>query len=219
MRPEAIEGKEEERSATERSSGCERWGVSQANTAHSCRCAGSTVEEVERRAQAAGIAWPLPEEMDDAAIRARAYPPRERPSARRASVAPDREPLEHHLRVGGTLRERGVRDTLEAGHHRGLRLLAASAARSRLEALRLERPALNRVRPVLRQKSAKLILPTSSEPLRSRATSSGALSTISCRPLHSSPSMVLLPLAYWRMPVYRGRRRIGCFGLTGLWRF
>ena len=49
-------------------------GVSQANTAHSCGCAQSTVQEVEKHAKAAGLMWPLPEEMDDAAIRARLYP-------------------------------------------------------------------------------------------------------------------------------------------------
>ena len=51
-------------------------GVSTVNTAHSRGCAKSTVQEVEKAARAAGFEWPLPEEMDDAAIRARIYPPR-----------------------------------------------------------------------------------------------------------------------------------------------
>lgn len=48
-------------------------GVSRQNTARSCGCAQSTVQEVEKRARAIGLVWPLPEEMDDAAIRARLY--------------------------------------------------------------------------------------------------------------------------------------------------
>ena len=57
-------------------------GVSQLNTAHSCGCAPSTVQEVEKHAREAGLAWPLPEEMDDAAIRARLYPKKERGAAK-----------------------------------------------------------------------------------------------------------------------------------------
>ena len=48
--------------------------MSQRNTAFSCKCATSTVQEIEKRAAAIGLAWPLPEEMSDAAIRARLYP-------------------------------------------------------------------------------------------------------------------------------------------------
>ena len=78
-------------------------GVSQANTAHSCGCAQSTVQEVEKRARAAGMEWPLPEEMDDAAIRARLYPRRDRDSSK--------FPIDH-AKVDAELMRRGVTLTL-----------------------------------------------------------------------------------------------------------
>lgn len=51
-------------------------GISQRNTAYSCGCARSTVQDVERLAIAAGIKWPLPEEMTDEALRKLLYPPK-----------------------------------------------------------------------------------------------------------------------------------------------
>ena len=45
-------------------------GVSVRNTAFSCRCSTATVRAVTTRAKAHGLEWPLPEEMNDAAIRA-----------------------------------------------------------------------------------------------------------------------------------------------------
>ena len=44
-------------------------GVSQNGIAFSCGCAQSTVSDVLRTARAHRVAWPLLEEMDDAAIR------------------------------------------------------------------------------------------------------------------------------------------------------
>lgn len=41
----------------------------------SCGLSHSTVAEVLRRAEAAGLSWPLPEEMDDAALEAALYGP------------------------------------------------------------------------------------------------------------------------------------------------
>lgn len=78
-------------------------GVSQANTAHSCGRVPSTVREVERRARAVGLAWPLPEEMDDAAIRARLYPRAESRSAK--------FPIDHE-KVDAELMRRGMTLTL-----------------------------------------------------------------------------------------------------------
>ena len=43
-------------------------GLSQRQVAQSCGIAKSTVGEYEKRAKAAGLTWPLPEEMDDAAL-------------------------------------------------------------------------------------------------------------------------------------------------------
>lgn len=78
-------------------------GVSQANTAHSCKCATSTVQEVEKRARLANLEWPLPEEMDDIAIRARLYPTVESRSSK--------FPIDHE-RVDAELMRRGVTLTL-----------------------------------------------------------------------------------------------------------
>lgn len=78
-------------------------GVSQANTAHSCKCAASTVQEVEKRARAAGLRWPLPEEVDDAAIRERLYP--------RADSRSSKYPIDHE-KVDSELMRRGTTLTL-----------------------------------------------------------------------------------------------------------
>lgn len=75
-------------------------GVSQESVAFSCGCAQSTVSDVIRAARARGVAWPLPEEMDDAAIRAVIYPRRSRKSADKAAI--DFE------RVSGELGRRGM---------------------------------------------------------------------------------------------------------------
>ena len=78
-------------------------GVSQVNTAHSCGCAPSTVQEVEKRARAIGLVWPLPEEMDDAAIRNRLYP--------RTEPRSTKHPIDH-AKVDAELMRRGVTLTL-----------------------------------------------------------------------------------------------------------
>ena len=43
--------------------------------AQSCNIARSTVQEYLHRAEQAGVTWPLPEEMDDAALENRLFPP------------------------------------------------------------------------------------------------------------------------------------------------
>ena len=48
----------------------EALGVSRRNIGFSVGCSPNTVQSVSNRARAAGIGWPLPEEMNDAAIRA-----------------------------------------------------------------------------------------------------------------------------------------------------
>ena len=45
-------------------------GISIRNIAFSCGCSTATVVTVADRAKARGLEWPLPEEMNDAAIRA-----------------------------------------------------------------------------------------------------------------------------------------------------
>lgn len=61
-------------------------GVSQESVAYSCGCAQSTVSDVIRAARARKLSWPLPEEMDDAAIRAVIYPKRSRKATDKAEI-------------------------------------------------------------------------------------------------------------------------------------
>jgi transposase len=49
-------------------------GFSERNIARSCDMARSTVAEYLRRARAAGLAWPLPEGLDDASLERRLFP-------------------------------------------------------------------------------------------------------------------------------------------------
>ena len=79
-------------------------GLSQRTVAASVGCACSTVSEVTRRCASAGMAWPLPDEMDDAAIRARIYPSRSGGDGGRAPI--------DHERVERELGKRGVTMTL-----------------------------------------------------------------------------------------------------------
>ena len=64
-------------------------GVSQNSIAYSCGCAQSTVSDVLRAARAHQLSRPLPEEMDDAAIRAVIYPRESRKAVGKAAI--DRE--------------------------------------------------------------------------------------------------------------------------------
>ena len=61
-------------------------GISQRNVAFSVGCAASTVQDVLRAARKVGLEWPLPEDMDDSAIRSRIYPPRDRSDASKAEI-------------------------------------------------------------------------------------------------------------------------------------
>jgi transposase len=65
-----------------------RWGLKRSlrETGLSCGVGPSTVHDVMARATAAGLSWPLPEELDDAALEARLYPP---PVGRRDRAVPD----------------------------------------------------------------------------------------------------------------------------------
>jgi transposase len=61
-------------------------GISQRNVAFSVGCAPSTVQDVLRAAKAVGLEWPLPEEMDDPAIRSRIYPATDRSDPGKAEI-------------------------------------------------------------------------------------------------------------------------------------
>ncbi len=94
-----------------------RWGLKRSlrETARSCGVGPSTVHDVVARATAAGLSWPLPEEVDDAALEARLYPP---PLGRRDRAAPN---FGHIYRE---LKRRGVSLPRIRGwvHCRGIRL-------------------------------------------------------------------------------------------------
>jgi hypothetical protein len=48
--------------------------LSERQTARSCGIGRATVAEYLMRARAAGLGWPMPDELDDAAIEARLFP-------------------------------------------------------------------------------------------------------------------------------------------------
>ena len=54
-----------------------RWGLKRSlrETARSCGVGASTVHDTMTRAIVAGLSWPLPDDLDDAALEARLYPP------------------------------------------------------------------------------------------------------------------------------------------------
>ena len=77
-------------------------GVSVRNIAFSCGCSTSTVQNVIDRARAGGVEWPLPDEMGDAAIRARLYPRKQRADAAKAAI--DHEGIDREMgRPGVTM--------------------------------------------------------------------------------------------------------------------
>jgi len=78
-------------------------GLSYRQVAASCGVARSTVAETVYRAKAAGLAWPLPEDLDDAHLEARLYPV-VTPPATIPRVVPDWATLHQELaRKGVTL--------------------------------------------------------------------------------------------------------------------
>lgn len=81
-----------------------RWGLGRSlrETAASVGVGASTVHDVLARAKLAGLSWPLPDDLDDAALEARLYPP---PRGR------DDRPLPDFAAVYRELKRRGV--TLE----------------------------------------------------------------------------------------------------------
>jgi transposase len=78
-------------------------GISQQNIAFSCGCAQSTVQVVLKKARELKLEWPLPEEIDDLAIRSILYP-RKQQSLTRAAV--------DYMYVDKELHKRGVTLTL-----------------------------------------------------------------------------------------------------------
>ena len=81
-----------------------RWGLGRSlrETALSCGVGPSTVHDVVTRAAAAGLSWPLPEDLDDAALEARLYPP---PAGRRDRAVPNFELVYRELKRRGVTLE------------------------------------------------------------------------------------------------------------------
>ena len=69
-------------------------GISVRNIAFSCRCSTATVRAVTQRALANGLVWPLPEEMNDAAIRSILYPKSPKDDSTKAEIDHERVELE-----------------------------------------------------------------------------------------------------------------------------
>ena len=69
-------------------------GISVRNIAFSCRCSTATVRAVTQRALANGLVWPLPEEMNDTAIRSILYPKAPKDDSAKAEIDHERVELE-----------------------------------------------------------------------------------------------------------------------------
>ena len=81
-----------------------RWGHKRSlrETGLSCGVGPSTVHDVMARATAAGLSWPLPDDLDDAALEARLYPP---PIGRRGRAVPNFEHIYRELKRRGVTLE------------------------------------------------------------------------------------------------------------------
>lgn len=78
--------------------------LSKRQVARSCNIAPSTVREYLRKAEQAGISWPLPDGMDDAALDARLFPEESTPTATTHSQ-PDMEYIHQELARKGVTRQ------------------------------------------------------------------------------------------------------------------
>jgi len=76
-------------------------GVTQRQIARSVRMSPTTVGECLRRAKRAGLCWPLPEDLDDAQLEARLFPPPPK-------LAPSQRPLPDWAEVHSELKRKGV---------------------------------------------------------------------------------------------------------------
>ena len=74
-------------------------GLSQKKISKALGCSHGTAAEYIHRAQAAGLAWPLPDELDDAQLERQLYPPRAAKSGSRAQ--PDCATMREELKEKG----------------------------------------------------------------------------------------------------------------------
>lgn len=82
----------------------EAMGVSRRNIGFSVGCSPNTVQNVSNRARAAGISWPLPDEMSDSILQAVLFPPK-------AKSDSGKHPIDHE-RVEREMGRRGMTMTL-----------------------------------------------------------------------------------------------------------
>lgn len=75
-------------------------GLPNRAVARSCRISPATVSEYVNRAKAAGLSWPLPDGLDNAALYAKLFPAPERPAGR-AIPLPDWGTVHAELRRKG----------------------------------------------------------------------------------------------------------------------
>jgi len=77
------------------------WGRGRSihEVARSCGLARSSVKRYLRRAERAGLSWPLPEELDDAALEARLFPPQARSHGVERPL-PDWDAIDRELKRG-----------------------------------------------------------------------------------------------------------------------
>lgn len=78
--------------------------LSKRQVAKSCNTAASTVRDHLRRAEAAGVKWPLPDGMDDAELSARLFPVNTTPTVARLPL-PSMEYLHQELQIKGVTRQ------------------------------------------------------------------------------------------------------------------
>jgi len=72
-------------------------GLSNRTIARSCRISHSTVREYVKRAEAAGLKWPLPEELDEESLSARLFPEDRRATPPRMQTLPNWEQVRAEL--------------------------------------------------------------------------------------------------------------------------
>jgi transposase len=77
-----------------------KWGsgLSNRGIARSCRMSHSTVSEYLNRASAAGLQWPLPEDLDEVRLYQRLYPEEEAASRKGVQAVPDWEQVRKELK-------------------------------------------------------------------------------------------------------------------------
>ncbi len=91
-------------------------GVSTREIARRIGVAPSTVRETIRRLQAAGLSWPLPEELTDAALEARLFGDAGTKQGHRRQVEPDWASVHRELKRGAVANVVGIWGSVISGN-------------------------------------------------------------------------------------------------------